>query len=46
MGNASDSMLIMVAIFLALYFAGVGVYMAVKLVRKVFSARKDRKTYG
>ena len=42
MGDSSSSMLFMVIILLAIYFIGVGVYMAAKLIRKAAGKRKDR----
>ena len=46
MGDSSSSMLFMVIILLAIYFIGVGVYMAAKLIRKAAGKWKDRKYYG
>lgn len=40
MGNSTTSMLYFFLIFLALYFAGVGVYQLVKFIKKKLEERK------
>ena len=46
MGDSSGSMLMMGAIFLVLYFIGMGVYMAVRLIGKALRGRRDKDIYG